>query len=276
MTKTSILITGCSTGIGRYCAEQLHQAGFLVIASCRKQQDVNELKALGLECVQLDVTDVESVQAGLTQTLQLTGGRLDVLFNNAGYGQGGAVEDLPTDALRAQFETNLFGLHELTRAVIPVMLKQGHGKIVQNSSVLGLVAMKYRGAYVASKFALEGYSDALRLELMDTNIAVSLIEPGPIVSQFRANSLQAVQTNIDVEGSRHHQGYQKTVARLASAEAPTGFTLGPEAVLKPLQKILASQRPKARYYVTKPSYIFGYLRRILSAKMLDKIVARGN
>ena len=276
MTTTSILITGCSSGIGRYCAEQLHQSGYLVIASCRHMDDVEQLQSQGLHCVQLDVTDTDSVHNALAQTLQITGGTLDVLFNNAGFGQGGAIEDLPTDALRSQFETNLFGLHELTRTVLPVMLKQGHGKIVQNSSVLGLVAMKYRGAYVARKFALEGYSDALRLELMDTNISVSLIEPGPIVSQFRANSLRTVQNNIDIDGSRHHQSYQKTLARLGSDKPSTSFTLEPEAVLKPLQKILTSKRPKARYYVTKPTYIFGYLRRCLSTHLLDKIVGKGH
>ncbi len=274
--KTSILITGCSSGIGRYCAEQLHEAGYQVIASCRKPEDVAVLKAQGVSCVQLDVTDSASIHSALKETLQLTGGKLDVLFNNAGYGQGGAIEDLPTEALRAQFETNFFGLHDLTRAVIPVMLKQGHGKIVQNSSVLGLVAMKYRGAYSATKFALEGYSDTLRLELMDTNISVSLIEPGPIVSKFRENSLRAVKSAIDIDGSRHKNNYQKTLARLGSQESSTPFTLGPEAVLKQLQRILDSASPKPRYYVTKSTYIFGYIRRFLSSRMLDGILVKGN
>ncbi len=276
MIKPSILITGCSSGIGRFCAEQLHQSGYQVIASCRKPEDVATLKAQGLTCVQLDVTDPHSVHAALQKTLDITGAQLDILFNNAGYGQGGAIEDLPTEALRAQFETNLFGLHELTRAVIPVMLQQEHGKIVQDSSVLGLVAMKYRGAYTASKFALEGYTDTLRLELKDTNIAVSLIEPGPIVSQFRANSLKAVQGVIDVEGSRHHVNYQKTLARLGNPSPSNPFTLGPDAVLKQLQKIIDSSHPEPRYYVTKSTYIFGYLRRFLSAKMLDRILVKGN
>jgi NAD(P)-dependent dehydrogenase (short-subunit alcohol dehydrogenase family) len=274
--KMSILITGCSSGIGRYCAEQLHQSDYQVIASCRKIEDVAELKAKGLSCVQLDVTDSESIHSALKEVLKLTGGRLDVLFNNAGYGQGGAIEDLPTEALRAQFETNFFGLHELTRAVLPVMLKQGHGKIVQDSSVLGLVAMKYRGAYTASKFAIEGYTDTLRLELMDTNIAVSLIEPGPIVSKFRENSLRAVKATIDINGSRHKSHYQKTLARLGSQTPSTVFTLGPEAVLKQLQRILDSHRPKPRYYVTKATYIFGYLRRFLSSRMLDRILVKGD
>ncbi len=276
MHKTSILITGCSSGIGYHCATQLHAAGYLVVASCRRAEDVARLRELGLHCVQLDLTDAESIHAALQATLEITAGRLDVLFNNAGYGQGGALEDLPTAALRAQFDTNLFGMHELTRAVIPVMLAQGQGKIVQDSSVLGLVAMKYRGAYIASKFALEGYTDALRLELMNTGIRVSLIEPGPIVSRFRANSLRTVQKTIDVQNSRHLANYQKTLARLSSPNPSNPFTLGPQAVCEQLLKILHSASPRPRYYVTKSTFIFGYLRRILSTRMLDKILVKGN
>lgn len=274
--KESILITGCSSGIGFHCANELYKSGYQVIASCRKLEDVEALREQGLYCVQLDVTDEQSIHSAIKETLKMTGGTLDVLFNNAGYGQGGAIEDLPTSALRAQFETNFFGLHEVTKAVIPVMLRQGHGKIVQNSSVLGLVAMKYRGAYNASKFAIEGYTDTLRLELMDTNISVSLIEPGPIVSKFRENSLRAVKSVIDIDGSRHQKNYQKTLARLGSRESLTPFTLGPDAVLEKLHRILGSDRPKPRYYVTKSTYIFGYLRRIVSAKMLDDILVRGS
>ncbi|WP_299495310.1 SDR family NAD(P)-dependent oxidoreductase [uncultured Shewanella sp.] len=272
----SILITGCSSGIGRFCAEQLHQAGFNVVASCRKLDDVRTLQAQGLSCVQMDMTSTDSIRIGLAAALALTGGTIDVLFNNAAYGQGGAIEDLSTNTLRQQFETNLFGLHELTRAVIPLMLAQGSGKIVQNSSVLGLVAMKYRGAYNASKFALEGYTDTLRLELMNTPISVSLIEPGPIVSQFRANALRAIEHSIDIETSRHKDNYQHTLSRLGSKEATTPFTLGPEAVLKPLLKIIEHSNPKPRYYVTKATYIFGYLRRFLSSSMLDRVLSRGD
>lgn len=274
--KESILITGCSSGIGRYCAEQLHEAGYQVIASCRKAEDVAELKSLGLSCVQLDVTDEQSIFAAINEALKLTGGTLDVLFNNAGYGQGGAIEDLPTAALRAQFDTNFFGLHEVTKAVIPIMLRQGYGKIVQNSSVLGLVAMKYRGAYIASKFAIEGYTDTLRLEMIGTGVSVSLIEPGPIVSKFRENSLRSVTNVIDVHGSRHRKSYQKTLARLGSEESSTPFTLGPEAVLKQLHHILDSAKPKPRYFVTKSTYIFGYLRRLISTRMLDGILVKGS
>ncbi|GAM63994.1 NAD(P)-dependent oxidoreductase EC-ybbO [Vibrio ishigakensis] len=223
--KGSILITGCSSGIGYHCAKELHQAGYQVIASCRNPKDVERLQAEGMVCVELDVTKPESIQTALDQTLEITGGKLDALFNNAAYGQCGALEDLPTDALRAQFETNVFGWHELTKAVIPVMLKQGHGKIIQNSSVLGLVAMKYRGAYNASKFALEGYTDTLRLELMDTNLSISLIEPGPIVSKFRENALKAFQSTIDADNSRHSKNYQHTIERLSKESPTNGFTL---------------------------------------------------
>ncbi|OBT13691.1 short-chain dehydrogenase [Vibrio sp. UCD-FRSSP16_10] len=274
--KESILITGCSSGIGYYCAQQLHLAGYRVVASCRGEDDVARLNREGLTCVQLDVTDTQSIHAGLEKTLQLTGGRIDVLFNNAAYGQCGALEDLPTDALRAQLETNLFGWHELTKAVIPLMLSQGSGKIIQNSSVLGLVAMKYRGAYNTSKFALEGYTDTLRLELMDTNVSVSLIEPGPIVSQFRANALIAFEQNIDTSASRHSENYRNTVNRLAKESSSNRFTLSAEAVLKPVQKIINSNKPKARYYVTQPTYIFGFLRRILPTRWLDKLLVKSD
>ncbi|MBY8117675.1 SDR family oxidoreductase [Vibrio fluvialis] len=274
--KESILITGCSSGIGYHCAKELHKAGYRVVASCRKPEDVSRLNEEGIFCLQLDVTDTDSIKAAITETLSFTGGRLDVLFNNAAYGQCGALEDLPTDALRAQFETNLFGWHELTKAVIPIMLEQGDGKIIQNSSVLGLVAMKYRGAYNASKFALEGYTDTLRLELMDTKISVSLIEPGPIVSKFRENALRAFESVIDKDGSRHHKSYQSTIERLGKESPSSKFTLAPDAVLKRVERILEDPSPKARYYVTQPTYIFGFLRRILPVSLLDKLLAKSD
>ncbi|EGR1310838.1 SDR family oxidoreductase [Vibrio cholerae] len=274
--KESILITGCSSGIGYHCAKKLHKAGYRVIASCRKPEDVSRLNEEGIFCLQLDVTDTDSIQSAISETIEHTGGTLDVLFNNAAYGQCGALEDLPTDALRAQFETNLFGWHELTKAVIPIMLEQGGGKIIQNSSVLGLVAMKYRGAYNASKFALEGYTDTLRLELMDTQVSVSLIEPGPIVSKFRENALRAFEGVIDKAGSRHHNSYQSTIERLGKESPSSKFTLPPDSVLKRVERILEEPSPKARYYVTQPTYIFGFLRRILPVSMLDKLLAKSD
>ncbi len=274
--KESILITGCSSGIGYHCAKELHQSGYLVIATCRSLSDVERLRQEGLFCVQLDVTDKSSIDNALDAALHHTGGTIDVLFNNAGYGQTGAIEDLPTDALREQFETNLFGLHELTRKVIPIMLNQPFGKIIQNSSVLGLVAMKYRGAYNASKFALEGYTDTLRLELSDTSISVSLIEPGPIVSKFRENALKVFSNTINISGSRHKQSYLNTIKRLGSKSPSTKFTLPPSAILTTLQKILDTRKPEPRYYVTQPTHIFGFLRRLLPNKVLDRILVKSD
>ncbi|MCG2836829.1 SDR family oxidoreductase [Photobacterium sp. WH77] len=274
--STAILITGCSSGIGYHCARSLHQAGYLVVASCRHDDDVARLRDEGLHCVRLDLADNQSIEQGLAEALSITEGKLDVLFNNGAYGQPGALEDLPTDALREQFETNLFGWHSLTKAVIPVMLAQGGGKIVQNSSVLGLVAMKYRGAYNASKFALEGYTDTLRLELANTPIKVSLIEPGPIESQFRANAKRQFESHIDMTASRHKESYQNTLNRLGKPSPSNKFTLTPEAVLKPLMHIINSDRPSARYYVTQPTYIFGFLRRVLPVRWLDHLLGKSD
>jgi len=274
--KETILITGCSSGIGRLCAEKLHEAGYTVVASCRKPEDVATLQQQGLNCIQLNLDDTDSIHQGIEACQAITGGRIDVLFNNAAYGQPGALEDLPTQALRQQFETNLFGWHELTQAVIPIMLKQGSGKIVQNSSVLGLVAMKYRGAYNASKFALEGYTDTLRLELRDTPLHVSLIEPGPIESHFRENAKLKFEQHIDMAGSRHHPNYQKTLERLGKTSPSNKFTLAPDAVLKPLLSIIRSEQPSPRYYVTQPTHIFGFLRRVLPVRWLDQLLNKSN
>ncbi|MCE2571573.1 SDR family oxidoreductase [Motilimonas eburnea] len=269
-----ILITGCSTGIGLYCAKQLAQAGYQVFATARKPDDLNQLAQLGCHPVYMDMTKEDSITQGLEQVLAATHGRIDILFNNAAYGQPGAVEDLPTSALRQQFETNLFGWHTLTRAVIHVMRQQGQGKIIQNSSVLGLVAMPYRGAYIASKFALEGLTDTLRLELRGSNISISLIEPGPITSQFRATALAAFKQHIDIEKSVHAPTYQQTLQRLGASKGENRFTLGPDAVYKALISIINSKQPKARYYVTTPTSVFAIFKRILPHSWLDFLLSK--
>jgi len=272
--QRSILITGCSSGIGHACAHGLAARGWQVIASARKSEDVARLAAEGLKAVALDLNDPASIQDGLGAALAHTRGHLDALFNNGAYGQPGAVEDLTREVLRAQFETNLFGWHDLTRRVIPIMRAQGRGRIVQNSSVLGLIALPFRGAYVASKFALEGLTDTLRLELAGSGIAVSLIEPGPILSRFRDNAYAVYQRTIDAEQSVHRETYARMVARL-TAEGPTQpFTLPPEAVLKKLIHALESRRPQPRYYVTFPTYLMGTLRRVLRTRALDSVLTR--
>ncbi|GGC10274.1 short-chain dehydrogenase/reductase [Marinobacterium zhoushanense] len=274
----TILITGCSSGIGKHCALGLQAEGYRVFATARKPEDVQALTDLGLESLLLDLDDSVSIRDALTEILSRTGGTLDALFNNGAYGQPGAVEDLTRDVMRAQLETNLLGWLELTNLVLPVMRRQGHGRIVMNSSVLGLVALKYRGAYNCSKFALEGLTDTLRLELVGSNIYVSLIEPGPIESAFRSNAFKAFQDHIDVENSAHRATYEAVVKRLSNRTPgrEPAFTLSPEAVLKPLRHALESRRPRPRYYVTLPTYFMGWMRRLLPTRWFDPILVRAS
>lgn len=268
----SVLITGCSSGIGYSCAHGLARRGWQVIASARRTIDVVRLRSEGLTAVQLDLDEPISIAQGLAEALAETGGRLDALFNNGAFGLPGAVEDLSRDALRAQLETNLLGWHDLTCRVIPVMRARGHGRIVQNSSVLGLIALPYRGAYVASKFAVEGLTDTLRLELAGTGIEVSLIEPGPITSRFRDNAYRAFQRFVDAQGSPHRVTYAKVVERLEKEGPAQPFTLPPEAVLKRLIQALEDPRPRPRYYVTAPTHLLGLLRRLLTTRALDRVL----
>lgn len=272
-TKT-VLVTGASSGIGYHCAKSLQKDGYRVIASCRKLPDVSRLLAEGLTCIQLDVADSGSIRRAVEETLQLCDGKLYALFNNGAYGQPGAVEDLNRDTLRRQFETNFFGWAELTNALLPAMIAAGEGRIIQNSSVLGFAAMPFRGAYNASKFALEGLTDTLRLELKETGVHVSLIEPGPILSDFRKNALAALKSNIDMKNSRHRTKYENAIQRLSKQGPAQRFTLGPDAVYKRLKHALESRRPKPRYYVTFPTYLMGYLKRVLSTRQLDKILGK--
>ena len=272
--KKTIIITGCSSGIGYCAAKGLQERGYRVFATARKRSSVEKLLAEGLESFRLDLNDSNSIHFAFEEVMRRTGGELYALFNNGAYGLPGAVEDLNRDALRAQFETNVFGWQELTNLVIPVMRRQGYGRIIQNSSVLGFVALPFRGAYNASKYAIEGLSDTLRLELKGSNVYVSLIEPGPIASQFRTNAVQALQKYIDIENSFHQEKYQGVLSRLNKPGPAVPFTLPPEAVLKRVIHALEAKKPQARYYVTVPTYLFGILKRILSTRSLDFLLAK--
>lgn len=273
-TPRSILITGCSSGIGQCAATGLKARGYRVFAAARKAEDVARLTGEGFESLRLDLDDSASINHAVDAVLAATGGRLDALFNNGAYGQPGAVEDLTRAALRAQFETNLFGTLELINRVIPVMRAQGHGRIVNNSSLLGLVALPYRGAYNASKFALEGLTDTLRLELAGSGIHVVLIEPGPIASRFRVNARAAFHHHVDPAGSAHRARYEGMERRLAKPGPAAPFTLPPEAVLDKLIAALESPRPRVRYYVTVPTRLFAWLRRLLPYRLLDRVLLR--
>jgi len=270
----NLLITGCSSGIGLAAAQTLHGRGWRVFATCRKAEDVARLTGMGLESLRLDLDDTACIHAAVDEVLARSHGRLDALFNNGGYGQTGAVEDLSRQALRAQFETNLFGWVELTNLVIPVMRRQGQGRIVMNSSVLGLAALPYRGAYVAAKFALEGLTDTLRLELQGSGIHVSLIEPGPIATRFRENALAHFRRHINVAASVHRAAYEAQLERLEKPGPAAPFTLPPSAVVDKLIHALESRRPRARYYVTVPTHLIGHVRRLLPTRALDRLLRR--
>jgi NAD(P)-dependent dehydrogenase (short-subunit alcohol dehydrogenase family) len=272
----SILITGCSSGIGYHAATTLKNAGWRVLATCRKQIDCDRLRGEGFESFVLDYETPKSIEDGFNTAMTLTGGTLDALYNNGAYAVPAAVEDLPVEAMRQNFEANFFGWHDLTRRVIPVMRAQGHGHIVQCSSVLGLVAMPWRGSYNATKFALEGLTDTLRLEMRGTGIHVVTIEPGPITSDFRLNARKKFDRWIDWENSVRADQYRSSlVPRLyAASKAPDRFERGAEAVTQQLMKALETDRPRAHYYVTTPTWIAAVLRRLLPTSMIDALMVK--
>lgn len=288
MTDRSILITGCSTGIGYTCALGMKERGWRVFATARNDADIARLNALGLEALYLDYTDPHSIKKCALEVLERTNGQLDVLFNNGAFGQGGAVEDLRPEVLRHQLETNVIGWHDLTCQIIPAMRKAGHGRVVQCSSILGLIALKWRGAYNASKFAIEALSDTMRLELHGSGVFVCQIEPGPIRSKFQHHAITNFKKTIDMENSPHRLEYQKQMAgksgtsidgwepeKPQEARDRTGkgwipkYRLGPDAVLDKLIHASESSRPKPRYYVTLPTHMGAFARRVLAGRWFD-------
>lgn len=274
MTGRCILITGASSGIGLASARIMKARGWRVLATARAPDDLKRLENdEGVEALPLELSDPASIAACAGEALARTDGKLYALFNNGAFGQVGAVEDLSADVLRRQLEVNVIGAHDLTCRVLPAMRANGEGRIVQCSSVLGLVSGIYRGAYCASKFALEALTDALRPELRDTGIRVSLIEPGPIRTRFVETALANVKKTVDIEASPHRDAY---LARLAAMEAggSSTFKLEPEAVAAKLVHAVESTRPKARYYVTTPTFIAAGLRRVLPTALLDRVLLR--
>ncbi len=276
MTGKAVLITGCSSGIGYDAAHGLKARGWRVFASCRKIEDCARLTYEGFQSPRIDYEEAESIVTGLAEVLEATGGTLDAVFHNGAYAIPGALEDLPTPALRQIFEANFFGWHELTRHVIPVMRAQGHGRLVMNSSVLGFVGLRWRGSYVATKHAIEGLTDVLRLEMADTPLKVVLIEPGPVTTRIRQNSIPHFEHWIDWESSPRADQYRATLLkRLYEDRGPDPFELPPSAVTKKLVHALESPRPRARYYVTKPTYMMGACKRLLPTRFLDAILRKG-
>ncbi len=275
MSPKTILITGCSSGIGYDAAIGLRAHGWRVFASCRQQSDCARLHAEGFDSPRIDYTDPASIETGLNDVLAETGGTLDALFNNGAHAMSGAVEDLPVEGLRAIFDANFFGWHDLTRRVIPVMRAQGHGRIVQCSSVLGYSTMRWRGAYSATKHAIEALSNAMRLELRGTDIDVILIAPGPITSKLRVNSIPHFEKYIDWRASPHRRAYETGLRkRLYQERGPDPFELPASAVTAKLIRALEAKNPRPRYYVTTPAYIIAFLKRILTTRAADRLAAR--
>ncbi|MGP6087570.1 SDR family NAD(P)-dependent oxidoreductase [Antarctobacter jejuensis] len=276
MTQRSILITGCSSGIGHDAALGLKARGWRVFASCRQEADCVRMRAAGFESPRLDYSDPETIETALAEVLQATGGTLDALFNNGAYAMPGALEDLPTEALREIFEANVFGWHDLTRAVIPVMRAQGHGRIVNHGSVLGLVVAPWRAAYNATKFAVEGMTDTLRIEMRDTPIHVVTLNTGPISTKIRVNSIPHFERWIDWKNSARAAQYESNLLkRLYEERGPDMFELPPSAVTAKLIRALESPRPKPRYYVTRATWLMGIVRRVLTTRGMDWLTAKG-
>ncbi|TAY18844.1 SDR family oxidoreductase [Rhizobium leguminosarum] len=270
--ERTIVVTGCSSGIGAHCARALKADGWRVFATVRKPDDLKGLEAEGIEAFLMDYARTETISDLVGAVLERSGGRIDALFNNGAYGQPGAVEDLSTATLRAQFEANFFGWHELTRQVLPPMRKRGHGRIVQCSSILGVVPYRYRGAYTASKFALEGLSITLRMELQGSGIHVSLIEPGPIATRFTANALAKIKEHIDLENSPYAVDYIRQLARLDGSGPVNRHKLGPEAVYSVLKHALNSKNPRPHYPVTTPAKQGMFLKRLLPADLFYRLM----
>lgn len=272
--KKTILITGCSSGIGQAAAMAFRDKGWRVIATARRQSDIDRLASdLGVEAIALELGDLASVEACARQVLSMTAGRLDALYNNAAYGQIGAMEDIRGDVLRRHLDVNVVGPHELTRLLIPAMRQQGHGRIVNCSSVLGLVSGPYRGPYCASKFALEAITDALRYELAGTGIHVSLLEPGPIYTKFLETTLTQFRAAVDMENSPHREVYEKRLAAMAN-DTQSKLKMGPGAVVKALVHAIESPKPKARYRISPHTHAIALMKRVLPGRTLDAIMKR--
>ncbi len=272
MSRT-ILITGCSSGIGHCAALGMQARGWQVFATARKPEDIAALQGLGITTHYLDYTEADSIHAAAEAVLAASGGRLDALFNNGAYAQPGALEDVSTDVLRAQFEANFFGWHELTRLIVPPMRRQGHGRIVMNSSILGLIALGFRGPYNCTKFALEAYSDTLRIELTGSGVHVSVIEPGPIRTRFTQTAAEYARKNIDLKNSVHKAYYKRRIGSMERGGNSLG-ELGPEAVLKVLVHACESRNPRPQYFVTTPTKAMSLLKRVLPKRQLDALLLR--
>lgn len=274
MTRT-ILITGCSSGIGLDAARTMKARGWRVFATCRKADDCARLQSEGLESFPLDHDSSESVQAGVTEAMARAG-RIDAAFLNGAFALPGMTEDIPREGMRACMETNFIGVHDLARHIVPIMRDQGAGRLLFCSSVLGFGALRYRAPYVASKFAMEGYADCLRMELHGSGVHVSLIEPGPIPTEIRRNSQGPFEKFVDWRGSRHRSFYESVFRKRLYDESgtPDTFERPVADVTKTVIHACEHPRPKARYFITPATYIVNIIKRVLPTSLSDAILRR--
>lgn len=275
LNRRKILVTGCSTGIGYYCAKQLHNDGHIVVAACRRSEDVERLIAEGLHSVALDLDDSGSIVEGIRDAMTITNGELDILINNAAYGQAGAVEDLSRTALEKQFSSNLFGPHELTIKLLKTLLASDAPRIIQIASIASFIPWRYRGAYCASKFALKGLTDSMRLELADTAIKLCFIQPGMITSAFRQNEYDNFLTSIDVNRSRHIDDY-KRIIKYFDANYRPAIMKTERAVYKKVRHAVMAKYPKRRYLVTRTAYLMYYLQRLLPSSLFEWMLSKNH
>jgi len=274
-TPKSVLITGCSSGIGAASAHLMREKGWQVFPTARKPEDLARLKAEGFHPIEIDMADSTSIQFAARDVLAACGGKLGGVVNNAGFGQPGAMEDLSREAMRRQFEVNVFGLQELNNLLVPVFRKQGAGRIVNVSSVVGRISLPFLGIYCASKFALEAMSDSLRVELVDSGIAVSLIEPGPIITQFRRNAVDQAEEQISLEDAEYGKLMIKEIKRRRERQKKEDFwNKPPEAVAVKIAHALESSKPKRRYCVTPAAYFGTYMRRFAPYSLTDYVLAK--
>ncbi|MEM8540241.1 MAG: SDR family oxidoreductase [Pseudomonadota bacterium] len=270
--ERTIIITGCSSGIGAHCAKRLKEDGWRVFATARKPEDIEELRLAGFDAFYLDYREPASIKRCFDDVMKITGGRLDALFNNGAYSQAGAVEDMPIEALREQFDANFFGWHELTLVCVPVMRRQGFGRIIQHSSVLGIVPAPMRGAYNASKYAIEGLFLTMGMELEGSGVFVSLIETGPIPSKIAQNAVPYFEKYIDMENSYHAEDYARRMKQLRAGGTPDKSGNGAEPVYKKLKRALDDKTPHRHYFVTLPTHVSGLMKRFLPSSLLYKIL----
>ena len=275
MSSQTILISGCSSGIGLDTARRLKSRGWTVFASCRSSEDCAARAAEGFQSPRLDYEDPSSITGCVKEVLSMTGGTLDAVFHNGAYALPGPLEDIPADGMRSQFEANFLGWHDLNRHLIPVMRRQGQGRIMFNSSVLGLVGMRWRGAYVATKFALEGYADVLRMEMAETGIHVVLIEPGPIETAFRANAIKQFERWVDWQASPRRAQYEASLLDQLHQGGSAKAQWPPSAVTDAVFKALTARRPRPRYAVTTPTHAMAIARRLLPTRALDWVLSKG-